>query len=111
MSANPAPPAEGATPRQVRYSEMIALLTRYVRHHEATRESFERAAADAGTSAEREACLRFAARSLDESEVCAAAFRVLWLLQTDKGLRAHLREVADRERGHDFADPDEIRYE
>jgi len=55
---------------------MSTLLVRYVRHHENSREAFERAAAEATTPAERESCQRFAARALHEAEVCAGAWRL-----------------------------------
>src|SRR5690242_4968205 len=110
MSENPAPQAEGAPPRQVRYSEMTALLVRYVASKENTRAAYGRAAAEATTPAEREACSRLAARALDEAEVFAGAWRILHLIQSTKWLRDKVREAAAAERGGEI-EPDLIRYE
>lgn len=107
---NPAPLAEGAPPRAVRYSEMSALMLRYAKLKEGTRESYERFAVEAPTTAEREACMRFAAQALDEAEVFAGAWRIFHLLQSTEWLRKKVREAAASERAG-VIEPDLYRYD
>ncbi len=106
---NPVPRAEVA-PRQVRYTEMKAWLLRCQIRAEGTCEAYKRAAAEASTPAEREACLRFAARAADEAEVSAGTWRVLQLIQGNHWLRAKVREAAAAESGAEI-EPDLVRYD